>query len=67
MTVRRYWIGLCGLLLAMLACEPVITIGVNEFLVIVVIVLILLGIPFFRFLRQLEDFRKARNRKKGRK
>ena len=55
---KRFLIGLLALLMSMLACEPVIAIGKNELLCIVVLIAVLLGPPLYRFARRLEKFLK---------
>jgi hypothetical protein len=45
------------LLLAItLACQPVIAIGKNEFLCLLVLVFVLLGPPLYKFARRVEKF-----------
>jgi hypothetical protein len=52
--------GLFALVVATLACSPVIAISWNEFLIIGVFVAVLLGPPLYRFVRKLEQFLKRR-------
>ncbi len=47
--------GLLALLVSSLACEPVIAIGKNELLCILVLFIVLLGPPTYKFLRRLEE------------
>jgi len=46
------------LLSSMFACRPVLAIGWGEFLILVVVIAVLIGPPAYRFLRNLENFRK---------
>jgi len=55
---KRFLIGLLALTMSMLACEPVIAIGKNEFLCIFVLIAVLLGPPLYRFARRVEKFLK---------
>jgi hypothetical protein len=54
--------GLFPLLLSTLACQPVIAIGGNEFLFILLVIVVLLGPPLYRFVRRLEEFLKHRKK-----
>ena len=54
--------GLFPLLLSTLACQPVIAIGGNEFLIILLVIVVLLGPPLYRLVRRVEEF--LRHRKK---
>jgi hypothetical protein len=51
-------------LLSILACEPVIAIGKNELLCILVLFLALIGPPLYRFFRRLDDFLKHEKKDK---
>jgi hypothetical protein len=55
---RKTVYGLLALVLAVVACSPVIAISWNEFLIIAVIVAVLLGPPLYRFIRRVEQFLK---------
>ena len=48
--------GLVAILLGMLACSPVIAISWKELLVIGIVIAVLLGPPFYRFFRSMEEF-----------
>jgi hypothetical protein len=48
--------GLFAIVASTLACNPVIAISWNEFLIIGVIFTVLLGPPLYRFLRRVEQF-----------
>lgn len=52
--------ALLVLVLATIACSPVIAISWNEFLLIGILVVVLLGPPLYRLLRRLEAFWKRR-------
>ncbi len=55
---KKVFLGLFVLLIGTLACEPVIAIGKNELLCVLVLSLVLLGPPLYRFVRRLEEFLK---------
>jgi hypothetical protein len=55
---RRFLPGLLALLMSMLACEPVIAIGRNELLCLLVLIVVLLGPPLYKFARRVEEFLK---------
>lgn len=59
---RNMILGLFLLMLSMLACQPVIAIGRNEFLIVLLVVVVLLGPPLYRFVRRVEEFLKRRKR-----
>ncbi|HLF75608.1 MAG TPA: hypothetical protein VI524_14730 [Anaerolineales bacterium] len=44
------------LALGMLACQPVIAIGGNEFLFLLLLIAVLLGPPLYRLIRRAEKF-----------
>ncbi|GEM_PF-4710274 len=46
------------LLLAALACRPVLTIGWGEMFFIIALLLIVIGPPLYRLFRRLEEFRR---------
>ncbi len=54
---KRLGVALSALLLVTLACEPVIAIGWEELLIIVVLIGFLIGPPIYRFFRWLEKVR----------
>ena len=51
-------IALSAVLLAALACRPVIAIGWGEMAFVSVLIAILIGPPVYRFLRRLEELRR---------
>jgi hypothetical protein len=59
---KQGFYSLAALMLAQLACRPVIAIGWEEFLLFLVVVALLLGPPVYRFFRRLEDFRDRKRR-----
>jgi hypothetical protein len=54
--------GLFPLLLSTLACQPVIAIGRNEFLFVLLVIVVLLGPPLYRLARRVEEFLKHRKK-----
>jgi hypothetical protein len=54
--------GLFPLLLSTIACQPVIAIGRNEFLIVLLLIVVLLGPPLYRFARRVEEFLKHRKK-----
>jgi hypothetical protein len=64
---RRNPIKLILLLPVLFSCRPVIAIGWDEFLVLLVFFIVLFGLPLFRLLRQFDDFRKSQNSGKKKK
>jgi hypothetical protein len=52
--------GLLPLMLGSLACQPVIAIGQNEFLLFLLLFAVLLGPPIYRFARRIEVFLQSR-------
>ncbi len=54
----KKFMALSGVLLAALACRPVIAIGWREMLFVSALIAILVGPPVYRFLRRLEEFRR---------
>ena len=54
---NRLGAALSALLLVTLACEPVIAIGWQEFLILIVFIGFLIGPPIYRFFRWLEKVR----------
>lgn len=57
---RQILFGLLALTFATFACSPVIAISWNEFLVLGVLVLVLLGPPLYRLVRRVEALWKRR-------
>jgi hypothetical protein len=53
---KRFLYGLLTLVLSALACEPVIAIGRNELLCLLVLIVILLGPALYRFARRVDEF-----------
>ena len=47
-----------ALIMSMLACEPVIAIGKNELLCLLVLIVVLMGPPLYKFARRVEEFLK---------
>jgi hypothetical protein len=62
----RYQIALTVLLLAALACEPVFVIGRGELAIVVILALVLLGPPLFRFWSRWQAFKRDQE-KRGKK
>jgi hypothetical protein len=60
---KRFLLVLLALLMSMLACEPVIAIGRNELLCLLVLIVVLLGLPLYKFARRVEKVLKRE--KKG--
>jgi hypothetical protein len=58
---------IASLLLAALACRPVIAIGWSEFLILVVLITVLLGPLILRIYRSLETLRKAQSKPENKK
>ena len=56
--------GLFALILSTLACRPVLAISWNEFLVISVLFVVLLGPPLYRFMSRVEPLRKREKKEK---
>jgi hypothetical protein len=52
--------GLTALLLSALACRPVMTIGWQEIIVLVAILLVLMGPPLFRLYKRFDEYRNWR-------
>jgi hypothetical protein len=48
--------GLLALVISTLACEPVIAIGKNELLCLLVLIVVLLGPPLYKLARRVERF-----------
>ncbi len=60
--MKRYIAGVCTLIGGLLACRPVLAIGGGEFLILVVLFVLLVGPPAYRFLRRLERSRERKKR-----
>ncbi|HET9910757.1 MAG TPA: hypothetical protein VFQ13_02650 [Anaerolineales bacterium] len=61
---KNLWRGFCALYLVTLACRPVIAIGWEELLLLILLVAFLLGPPLYRFMRRLERFLKHEKKDK---
>jgi len=61
---KRFLYGLFALLISTLACEPVIAIGKNELLCLLVLIIVLLGPPLYKFARRVEGFLKSEKKDK---
>jgi hypothetical protein len=61
---KRILYGLLALIVSTLACEPVIAIGKNELLCLLVLTLVLLGPPLYKFARRVEEFLKHEKKDK---
>lgn len=61
---RKFVYGLLALLLSTLACEPMIGIGQNELLCLLIVILVLLGPPLYRFLKRVDEFLKHERKEK---
>ena len=59
---KKFLIRLLLLLLGSLACQPVIAIGRNEFLLVLLLIAVLLGPPLYRLARRVEEFLQRRNK-----
>ncbi|MGE5775418.1 MAG: hypothetical protein ACM33V_04315, partial [Chloroflexota bacterium] len=53
---KKILYGLLALFVGTLACEPVIAIGRNELLCLLVLFIFLLGPPLYKFARRVEKF-----------
>jgi hypothetical protein len=65
-TTRSISIAFCFIALSVLACEPVIAMGWKEIVFVFLLVAILFGPPFYRFLRRVEEFLKHEKKNKQR-
>jgi hypothetical protein len=61
---NRFLYGSLALGLSALACEPVIAIGKNELLCLLVLIFVLLGPALYRFARRVDDFLKQERKDK---
>ena len=59
---NRFDAGFVVLLLGVVACEPVIAIGWREGIFILLLTILLIGPPVYRFLRRLEKAREKNRR-----
>ena len=50
----NYWLVLFAFLSTIIACQPVIAVGWNEFLFVFLLIAALLGQPLYKFIRRLE-------------
>lgn len=62
--MRKLQAGFVFLVLSMLACEPVFVIGWREIFIVLCLILFLFGPPIYRFIRTIENFLKAREKKR---
>jgi hypothetical protein len=62
---KRFPYGLLALVISTLACAPVIAIGKNELLCLLVLILVLLGPPLYRFARRAEEFLRREKKDKS--
>ena len=62
---KRVYVGLSTLLLVTIACQPVIAIGWEELLLLILLAVFLLGPPLYRFMRRLEQFLKHEKKSKA--
>jgi len=46
----------CIIALSIFACRPVIAIGWNEFLILSILIMVLLGPPLYKLIRRVEKF-----------
>jgi hypothetical protein len=56
--------SLLALILTALACRPVLAISWNEFLIVSILFVTLLGPPLYRLMRRVEEFFKHKEQKK---
>jgi len=59
---NRFSVGLSALLMVTLACRSIITVGWEEFLLLVVLIAWLIGPPMYRFFRRLENYRRKKDK-----
>jgi hypothetical protein len=52
---KGFPLGLLALIVSMLACEPVIAVGRNELLCLLILMVVLLGPPLYKFARRVEE------------
>ena len=53
-----------ALVISTLACQPVIAIGRNELLCLLVLIIVLLGPPLYKFAKRVEQFLKREKNSK---
>jgi len=61
---KRSLYGLLALVISTLACQPVIAIGRNELLCLLVLIIVLLGPPLYKFAKRVEQFLKREKNSK---
>ncbi|HLO30326.1 MAG TPA: hypothetical protein VK249_14375 [Anaerolineales bacterium] len=61
---KRFLLGLLVLLMGTLACEPVLAIGPNELLCLLILIIVLLGPPLYKFIRRVDEFLKHEKKDK---
>jgi len=61
---KRFLYGLLALVISTLACQPVIAIGRNELLCLLVLIIVLLGPPLYKFAKRVEQFLKREKNSK---
>ena len=59
---KKFLLGFLPLLLGTLACQPVIAIGRNEFLLVLLLIAVLLGPPLYKMARKMEEFLQRRKK-----
>ena len=60
---KESFAGVSMLTLGVLACRPVLAIGWWEFLIVIIVLLVLVGPPLYRFIRRMESSRQRHNDK----
>ena len=61
---RNVYLGLVVIVVVTLACRPVLAISWNEFLIISVLFMVLLGPPLYRLVRRVEFLLKNKEKDK---
>ena len=61
---QKFLYGWLALIASTLACQPVIAIGKNELLCLLVLILALLGPPLYKFARRVEKLLKNEKKDK---
>jgi hypothetical protein len=61
---KKFLSGLLMLFTSLLACRPMIGIGWNEFLILIILIAVLLGPPLYVFIRRVESFLRRRQKDK---
>jgi len=59
---RELWTTAGALILGALACQPVLAIGWREGVLILLLMVLLIGPPVYRFLRRLEKWREKKSK-----